>query len=175
MNWAEIFIPSVHLGEMIVRGTIMYLILFFALRFFMKRNTGQVGIADILVIVLISEVSQNALVGEAKSVVEAVTLVATILFWSFALNWVSYHVPALQHLTGGAPLPLIKDGRLIRPNLRREMITEEELRSHLRQQGIDDLALVKTACLEGDGNFSVVRHSESGDEGPHNQKKTKVA
>ena len=157
VRWDEIFVPTTNLFEMIVRGTIMYLILFLALRFFLKRNAGQVGIADILVIVLISEVSQNALVGDAKSVTEAVVLVATVLFWSYALNWLSYRFAPLRFLTGGAPLPLIENGRIVRQNLRREMVTTDELMAQLREQGVDDVADVKSAHLEGDGHFSVVR------------------
>lgn len=166
MNWREVFVPTDSLLEVVVRGTIMYLALFFALRFLMKRQAGEVGIADILVIVLISEAAQNALVGEAKSVPEALLLVGTILFWSYALNWLSFRFPALSKLTGGSPLPLVEHGRPNRPNLRRALITEDELMGQLREQGVDDLAKVKLAQLEGDGKLSVVRRDDGEVPGP---------
>lgn len=166
MNWNEVFVPTDSLLEVVVRGTIMYLALFFAMRFLLKRHAGELGLADILVIVLVSEAAQNALVGEAKSVTEAFLLVGTILFWSFALNWLSYHYPVVARLTGAGPLQLVKDGRMNLGNMRRELITKDELMSQLREQGIDDLAKVKSACLEGDGSFSVIRKDDGEVTGP---------
>lgn len=157
MNWGEIFVPTDSLLEIVVRGTVMYFILFMALRFFLKRNTGQIGVADLLVIVLVSEVSQNALVGEAKSVLEAALAVGVLLFWSFAFNWLSYHVPALARLTGTKPLILVEDGRMLRHHMRRELITRDELESQMRESGIDELAKVRTARLEGDGTISFIK------------------
>ncbi|MDB5511721.1 MAG: hypothetical protein JWR08_1204 [Enterovirga sp.] len=161
MNWREMFVPQASLLEVVARGSIMYVLLFLALRYLMKRHAGQVGIADILVIVLISEAAQNALVGDAKSITEAAVLVGTILFWSYAVNWLSYRVPLLRSLGGGSPVPLIQDGRLVERNLARELLTEDEVMSHLRQHGVERLAQVKRACLESDGNISVVRQDES--------------
>ncbi|NNM71449.1 DUF421 domain-containing protein [Enterovirga sp. DB1703] len=150
-------VPQTSIPEVLLRGSIMYLMLFLALRYLMKRHAGQVGIADILVIVLISEAAQNAMVGEAKSLVEAAFLVGTILFWSYVINWLSDRVPFLRSLGGGDPVPLIQDGRFNRRNMDRELLTEDELMSQLRQHGIERVAEVKRACLEPDGNISVIR------------------
>jgi uncharacterized membrane protein YcaP (DUF421 family) len=57
-------------------------------------------------------------------------------------------------------LLLIKDGRLLRRNMRQELVTEEELMSHLRQQGIVELAQVKEAYMEGDGQISIIPHEQ---------------
>lgn len=166
MNWREILVPTLSVPELLVRGTLIYLLLFFALRFFLKRNTGQLGVADLLVIVLISEVSQNAIVGEAKSATEAVILVAIVLGWSHGLNWLSFRVPALATLTAGKPLPLVENGRLLRANMRRELITLDELMSQMREQGLDDMSKVKAAYLEGDGAFSFIRADDGDVPGP---------
>ncbi|WP_375457679.1 DUF421 domain-containing protein [uncultured Enterovirga sp.] len=160
IDWAAIFVPTSPLVEIVIRGTVMYLILFLGLRFLLRRNTGQIGVADLMVIVLVSEVSQSALIGEAKSVVEAGLSVAVILFWSFAVNWVSFHVPALAQLTAAKPLPLIENGRLQRRNMQRELITFDELTSQMRQHGIQAVAEVRSAKLEGDGTFSFIRTDE---------------
>lgn len=157
VGWRDIFVPTVSLPEVIVRGTLVYLLLFLALRFFLKRNAGQIGVADLLVIVLVSEVCQGALVGEAKSIVESGLSVAVILFWTFTLNWLSFRFPALAQLTASKPLRLVEDGRLNRRNMQRELITYEELASQMRQHGIETVEGVKSACLEGDGTFSFIR------------------
>jgi uncharacterized membrane protein YcaP (DUF421 family) len=160
VGWQELLVPTHSILEMVVRGTIMYLALFLILRFVARRQFGQLGIADLLVIVLIADASQGAMAKEYRSVTEGVALVLTIVFWDYALDWLGYHVPALAGLTQPPPLPLIRNGRLLRANMRSEMITRDELISHLRQHGIQDPAEVKTAFIEGDGHISIVRRDE---------------
>jgi uncharacterized membrane protein YcaP (DUF421 family) len=160
ISWQELLVPKHSVLEMLVRGTIMYLALFFILRFVARRQFGQLGIADLLVIVLIADASQNAMAGEYRSVTEGVALVLTIVFWDYAIDWLGYHVPALARLTQPPPLPLIRNGRLLPANMRAEMITREELMSHLRQQGLQDPAEVKKAFIEGDGHISIVKQEK---------------
>jgi len=156
IDWEEMFIPSNSVVEIILRGSITYLFLFAFLRFFMKRQTGQIGIADLLVIVVIADATQNAMSNEYKSITEGALLVGTIVFWNYALDWLGHRFPFIERLTRPAALPLIQNGRLMRRNMQQEMITEEELMSQLRQQGYEELAEVKNAYIEGDGNISII-------------------
>lgn len=156
-DWHQIFVPQTSLVEMVLRGTVTYVGLFAILRFFMKRQTGVMGIADLLVVVLIADAAQNAMGAEYKSLTEGAVLVLTIVFWNFAIDWLGYHVPWLARFTRPAPLALVVDGRVLRKNLREEMITDEELMSQLRQQGIEEVGEVKRAFIEGDGRISVIR------------------
>lgn len=156
-DWQAMFIPQTTVLEVIVRGTIMYFVLFLILRFFMKRQAGGLGIADVLVIVLIADAAQNGMAADYKSVTEGALLVLTIAFWDFVLDWLGYRVPAIGHFIQPPPIPLIQDGHLMQRNMRAEMISKEELMSQLRQQGIEDPRQVKRACMEGNGNISVVR------------------
>ena len=156
VDWAELFIPTHSLAEMFVRGTIMYVALFLIFRFLMRREAGSIGIADILVVVVIADAAQNAFAKEYHSVVEGIVLVVTIVLWDFIIDWASYRVPALGKILQPRPLPLIKDGVLIRRNMRQELITVEELQSQLRKQGIERIDDVKAAYMEGDGEISVL-------------------
>ncbi|MBM1173013.1 DUF421 domain-containing protein [Microvirga arabica] len=167
VDWTAMFVPEHSLLEIVVRGTIMYIVLFSILRFFMKRQSGVIGIADLLVIVLIADAAQNAMANEYKSIPEGVLLVLTIVFWNFAIDWLGYHFPLIQRFTRPPPLQLIKDGQFLRRNMRQEMVTVEELMSQLRQQGIDDPAQVKKAFIEGDGRISIIRH-DNGETGGQN-------
>jgi uncharacterized membrane protein YcaP (DUF421 family) len=110
----------------------------------------------LLVVVLLADAAQNGIAGEYKSITEGMVLVATIIFWNYTLNWVAFRFPALERLLYARPLLLVQDGRINWKNMRKELITEAELKSQLRHQGIDDLAEVKEAYLEGDGQISVV-------------------
>src|SRR5919107_3438240 len=158
IDWYELFVPQAPLAGVIVRGTLTYVMLFLILRFLLKRQTGVIGIADLLVIVLIADAAQNAMAAEYKSITEGTLLVLTIVFWNYALDWLGFHLPFFRRFTRPPPLPLIENGRFLRRNMREEMITTEELMSQLRQQGIEDPAKVRKAFIEGDGRISIICH-----------------
>ena len=158
VDWQKVFVPDVPVVELVVRGTLVYLVLFAILRFMPNRQVGAVGISDLLVVVLFANAAQNAIAGEYTSITDGLILVLTIIGWSFFLNWLGYNVPAVQRLMSPPPLLLVQDGRPHYRNMRRELITEDELLRQLRQQGVDDLADVKAAYMENDGHISVVTH-----------------
>jgi len=159
MDWLRsIFLPSLPLAEIFLRGTIVYLFLFLLLRF-LRREAGEIGISDILVIVLVSDAAQNAMTSEYKSITEGLLLVATIAFWDYFLDWIGYKTKSrlILRLLRPPPLLLIKDGRLQKQNLKRELIEEEELMGQLREHGIEKIADVKKCFLESDGRISVIK------------------
>ena len=171
IEWADLLIPTHSLAEIVLRGTVMYLALFLILRFLMLRQTSTIGIADILVIVVIADAAQNGFAKEYKSITEGVLLVLTIVFWDRLLNWLSYRFKGFEHLLAPAPLVLIESGRMNRRNMRKELITEEELRSQMRQQGVSDFADVQKACLEANGEISVVKKEDDSGAGAKKKKK----
>ena len=155
IDWQSVFIPSLHIGEIVLRGTIVYLFLFILLRL-LRRGAGAIGISDLLVIVLIADAAQNAMASEYKSITEGLILVTTIVVWDYLLDWAGYKFSPVRRLLRPSPLLLIKDGRIQRRNLRREMITEEELIEQLREQGVETIGEVKKSHIEGDGHISVI-------------------
>lgn len=96
----------------------------------MKRQSSTIGIAHILVIVVIADAAQDSF-AEEYPFTEGIVLVLTIVFWDTALNLVSYRFKPFERPLAAAPMPLIEHGKLNRHNMRREFITEDELRSHL--------------------------------------------
>lgn len=157
MDWNQIFGVETSPLELIVRGTAMYLFLFLMFRVVVRRRIGAVGMADILIMVVIADAAQNALSGEYKTVTEGFILVSTILFWNFFIDWLNYRVPALQDWLEAPPLLLIDNGRILHRNLRHEFVTEQELLSKLREQGVDDVRQVAKAHMESDGTVSVIK------------------
>jgi uncharacterized membrane protein YcaP (DUF421 family) len=170
IDWKSVFVPTVSLLEIVLRGTMVYLLLFFVLRV-LRREAGALGISDLLVVVLIADAAQNAMSSEYKSVTEGAVLVGTIIAWDYSLDWLGYRFPALRRLLRPAALPLVKDGRALRQNMRKEMISMEELMSQLREQGVEHLSEVKKCYLEGDGHISVVKKESGKDEGGGGRKK----
>jgi uncharacterized membrane protein YcaP (DUF421 family) len=166
VDWSDIFVPDTPILEIIVRGSVMYLALFVLLRLVLKREVGALGVTDLLVVVLIADAAQNAMAGEYSTIPDGLILVGTIVFWAWALNWLGYRTPFVQRLVHPEALPLVKDGRMIRRNLEKELITEDELLSQLRLQGVGDLSDVTAAHMEGDGRISVVQRSGSNQGAP---------
>jgi len=162
VDWRTLLVPSTSIVEIVLRGTVMYLALFSLLRVVLKREAGGLAMTDLLVVVLIADAAQNGLAGDYRSLPEGIVLVATIIFWSHALNWLGHRVPAIGRFVHPPPLPLIKNGVLMRRNMHHELITEEELMSQLRQHGIGEVAEVERACLEGDGRVSVIPKEKGG-------------
>jgi uncharacterized membrane protein YcaP (DUF421 family) len=142
--------------EIVVRVTLVYWFLFLLLRFVLRRGTGSIGLADILLLVLIADASQNAMAGGYETVADGLLLVATIAGWNWAMDWAGFRFEAVRRLLEPAPVLLVSNGRLHRRNLRREMITDSELMQRLRENGIEQLTDVKSARMEGDGEISVI-------------------
>ena len=160
MDWKSLFTLDVPLFEIILRGSVIYISLFILLRVVLKRQAGSLGMTDLLLITLIADASQNAMAGEYRSITAGIVLVCTIIFWTYTFDWLSYKYPWFNRLTEPQPLPLIKEGRLLRKNMRRELITEEELMGQLREQGLDNVGKVKEAYMESDGHISIVEQEQ---------------
>jgi uncharacterized membrane protein YcaP (DUF421 family) len=161
IEWPEMLIPTHSIAEMVVRGTIMYLGLFTILRLVLKRQAGGSSITDILVIVLIADAAQNGMAKEYQSIPEGLVLVLTIILWSFILDWLAFRFAWFSKLIQPQPLLLVHNGKAQRHNMRRELISMEELLGELRQQGVDSIEDVETANMEGDGRISVVKFEKA--------------
>ncbi len=162
---ADIFDIRVSIAELALRGTLVYWLLFLIFRFVLRRDVGAVGIADILLLVIVADAAQNAMSGGYTTFTEGAILVLTIVAWNWLLDWLSFRYVLVRRFATPRRLILVHKGVLQRRNLRREFVTVEELQEKLREQGIEKLAEVKAAYLEGDGQISVIRMSGDGDAG----------
>jgi uncharacterized membrane protein YcaP (DUF421 family) len=150
--------------ELMLRGTAVYWFLFVLFRFVLRRDAGSLGIADILLLVLIADASQNAMAGGYETVPDGFVLVATLIGWNWLLDWASFRFNAVRRFAEPPPLVLVRRGRILARNLRREFVTVPELMASLREHGIEKLADVKMARMEADGGISVIRFDGGGTE-----------
>ena len=102
IDWRAVFLPTVSPVELVLRGSIIYLSLFFCFRFF-RRETGGIGIADLLLVVLVADAVQNAMASEYKSITEGLILVATIVSWNILLDWLGHRYPWAGRLVHPPP------------------------------------------------------------------------
>lgn len=158
VDWQALFMPTVPLLEIFLRGTIVYLMLFTVIRIMLRRIGGNFQLADILMVALIAAAAQNAMARDHHSVTDGLILIVTLVFWSYSLDWLGHRFPKFQRFYNPPELPLVRDGQMMRHNMRLELLTEDELMSQLRRYGIRDVSEVKEAYLEGDGSISVTRN-----------------
>ena len=166
-------VPDVSLLETVVRGVFMYLSIFVVLRVILRGRTSAVTMSDLLVLVLIADAAQNAMAADYGSITNGLVLVVTIVTTSFVVDWLAYRFPAVQRFVHPEKKPLLRDGRIIRTTLRDELMTEDELLTQLRLNGIEDPAEVKAAYLEGNGEVSVIKR-DSGTSGDTQSKGSKA-
>ena len=153
------FMPTESILEVVIRGTIMYLGMYFILRLF-RRQSGAIGMADLLVIVVIADAAQNGMAGETHSVTEALVLITTIVLWDVLFDWLGFRSVVARKFLEPSPLLLIENGKFIDKNLKQEFLTEEDLLGQLREHGLESEETVKQCYLESSGHFSCVLSTE---------------
>jgi uncharacterized membrane protein YcaP (DUF421 family) len=154
----ELFAINVPVWEIVVRGSVTFLLIFAFYRFVMRRDIGAVGVADVLVLVLIADAAQNAMAGEYTTISEGAILVGTLIGWNVLFDRLAYRYEGFAKFAEPEPLPLVQRGRILARNLRRESLTVKDLMAKLREHGIDDLSVVKNARMESDGEITVIRN-----------------
>lgn len=161
MDLQALFGIHVPVAELVIRGTAIYWFLFLVFRFVIRRDIGALGIADVLLLVVLADAAQNAMAGEYKSITEGIILVSTIVAWNMLLDWLSFRYKWMNRFTTPRALPLVRHGRFLLDNLRRERLTPDEVMTKLRAQGVAHLRDVRHAYMEGDGQISVLRYDEA--------------
>ena len=155
----ELFEVRMSVAELVVRGSAMFWFLFLVFRFVLRRDIGGVGVADVLLLVIVADASQNAMSGGYTTITEGFVLVGTIIGWNWLLDWLSFRYRWARRFAQAQRLLLIDAGKPQKQNLGRQHITLEDLAAKLREQGIEQFADVKKAYLEGDGEMSVIRYA----------------
>ena len=134
VDWQALLEPH-HVLENVVRATLIYWMLFLLLRLLPNRKTGGIGPTDLLVVVLLANAVQTAMMRDSTAITDAAIQVFTIIGWSTAFDALGAHV------------------------------TEEELDTQLRLQHIDDASDVAHAYVEHDGRVSVIRKRDQAQRG----------
>jgi len=157
IDWSKLFSLSVSPLELVVRGSAMYWFLVLLFRTVLRRDAGPIGIADVLFLVIVADATQNAMSGGYDSITDGVILVATLAFWNLFVDWLAYWFPAFAWIVRPPPLALVRNGKIMRQNLRKELMTEAELIGKMRERGCEHMDDIKVAYMESDGQISVIK------------------
>jgi uncharacterized membrane protein YcaP (DUF421 family) len=159
----HMFIPEVQILEKIVRPLVVYFFLLIAFRIAGKRELGQMTPFDLIVLLTISNVMQNAMIGADNSLTGGIIGGLTLFVANGLIGRLTLYSPIIAGLLEGKPTPLIESGRILTRNLRREVMTRSELERAIRKHGLDpeaDVPLIKRALLEQDGTVTIILKSE---------------
>ncbi len=151
-------LPEIPILEKIIRPMIVYFFLLAAFRVAGKRELGQFTPFDLIILLTISNVLQNAMIGNDNSLGGGLIGALTLFVLNGLLSRATFRFPRLARLIEGEPTTLIEHGKIIEPNLRREVMTLEELQRALRKHDLDmgDLPRVEHALLELDGTVTIL-------------------
>lgn len=142
--------------DITLRTAAIYLFMVIALRVFGKKELSQLNTTDVILILLISNSVQNAMVGNNSSLYGGL-VAATVLFSiNFILKKLMFKYQKFNKLISEKPEVLIHNGNLEFKTLSRLNITSEELREAMREHGIEHFKDVKLSMLEIDGNISII-------------------
>nr|WP_269142361.1 YetF domain-containing protein [Sphingomonas sp. IC-11] len=154
-DWLDVFGPETPLFELLARGSALYFGVLALVRLMPRRTGGELATMDLIFVLLIAEAAAHAL-GDYSSVADGLVTIATLMAWNYVINLLSFRFPAVERLVSSPPIQIIRDGELLRRNMRREYVTEEELTAHLREEGLERFDEVKSAHVEGDGKITFI-------------------
>ena len=146
--------------NVVARTSIIYLTLLVGLRLTGKRQVGQLTPFDLLLLLLLSNAVQNAMVGPDTSVRGGLIAAGTLFAMNIVVAAFARRSGAAARLVEGTPTLLIRHGHVLEESLSRERITRDDLLRALREHGIDAVEAVRSAILEVDGTISVLREDE---------------
>jgi uncharacterized membrane protein YcaP (DUF421 family) len=152
----NILVPDISIAEKLLRSVVVYTFLLVAFRLCGKRQLGQLSAFDLVVLLIISNVVQNAVIGNDNSLGGGLIGATTILLLNLGVAYVTFRFKRADRLIEHSPTVLVRHGRILRDNLRRERLGPRDLRAALRHHGVISIRDIRYAFLEEDGHVSVI-------------------
>ncbi len=143
--------------NIIIRTVVVYLVIIVGLRLSGKREIGQMTVFDLVLLLLIANAVQNAMVGPDTSLLGGILAAVVLLVMNVSLARLRMHSPRLRRFVEGTPTLLVLRGEIITKNLLHEGIDEESLHAAMREHGVAEIGEVEMAVLEIDGSISVIQ------------------
>lgn len=154
-NMFELDAEKVTYLEKVVRPLLVYFTMVFLLRIFGKRELAQLNPIDFVLLLLISEAVQNAIIGDDTSLSGGVIGVATLLGVNYLMAFIKFRVSPIERLIEGSPVTLIENGQVKNDVLKKEMMTEDDLEVIAHEEGLEKAAEIEKLTLDPNGTFLV--------------------
>jgi len=134
----------------------VYLFLVVGLRVFGKRELGQLSLYDLVLVIILGNAVQNAMINNDNTLGGGIVAAIVLLSLNWILNRFMLRSRRAEHLLVGEPVLIVHDGTPLQAHMAREGITTDELMAAMRENGIDQLSDIHLAVLESDGTISIV-------------------
>ena len=143
--------------EIVARAAALYAFLLLLFRVMGKRSMAQITAFDFVLLLIVGEATQQALIGNDFSLVTAFVAIATLMLLDLALSLAKARWPSLDPILDSTPLVIVADGRLIQDRAGRERVDLEDVLAAARERhGLERLDQIKFAVLERSGGISIV-------------------
>ena len=148
--------------EFVLRAVVVYVVLLAMIRLSGKRTMGQFTAFDMLLIVLLGNAVQNALLGTDTSMAGGLLLAATLMTLNWLVGFVTARSKRAERLFEGEPVVLARNGHVYRDVLRRELVSRDDLAKSMREAGCSDISHVHLALLETNGHITIMLREKEG-------------
>ena len=142
--------------ELVIRGVIIYLVFFGALRLFGKREIGQFTLFDLALVLLAANALQPAITGPDASITGGLIVIVTIFSLNRGVAALRVRSPLVRRLLEFGPTVVGRDGAWLLPELVRQGLDLVDVDAALREHGLESVEQMKLATLEADGSISIV-------------------
>lgn len=156
MSVADVFGIHAPFLQIILRSALVYLAVLIGMRVTGARQLGQMTPFDLVLILLISNAVQNAMVGSDVTILGGIAAALTLLAVNRGVAFAVEHVPGLQSVVEGRVMLLIHDGKLFEDTIRRAGLSDDLVMQAVREHGFEHASDVRVAILEVDGTISIV-------------------
>jgi uncharacterized membrane protein YcaP (DUF421 family) len=147
--------------DIVARATVMFAVLYVLLRIMGKRELGQLTPFELVVMIVLGDLIQQGVTHNDFSLTGAILAITTFAFLGMLMSWITYLFPRAERLLDGEPRVIIRNGKLLDENLRRDRITKSEVLSEMRLAGIASMDKVAWAILEPQGKISFIKKDGS--------------
>lgn len=165
-SWTNMFTlgDTVFWAEKIIRPILVYFILLFLFRLLGNRELAQLNPMDLILLLLLSNTVQNAIIGEDNSLVGGVVGALALLGINYLNVWAKFKSKSFEKFMEGSPRTIIEDGKFNKKALEKELLTKEDLDTLAHEQGFESLDDIEKCVLDTNGTFLVVGKDEIKDE-----------
>jgi uncharacterized membrane protein YcaP (DUF421 family) len=158
--WHSLMDLNLSPWNLVIRAIVVYLSILILLRISGKKQLGQMSATDFVAILLISNAVQNSMNGGDNSLAGGLILALVLIVMTIFISYLTYKNKFFSSLFEGTPTLLIHKGKIISKHMRKERMSDTELKVMLRKQGFHSIKDIDTAILEADGTLSITRAAD---------------
>ncbi len=142
--------------DAVIRPLVLYVFLLVVFSLAGKRSMAEMDTFDMVTLLIISETTQNALVGKNLSLSYALVVILTLVSCTVFMAWWKARSPRLEQVMQGGPVILVENGRLFRDRMKHAFVDEQDILTSARKQQVERLDEIKFAILETSGQISII-------------------